>query len=377
MSSIALKEPGKIDIPVDMEAILNTLATVIMVIDKESSIIYVNNPGEQFFQNTAANLKDHHLYELIPSDSPLFTLIEQARNSSSTISEYSITIESPRIRRRLVNIQANMLGDSPGWVVVAMQEHSIADKIDRQMNNRGAARSITAMASMLAHEVKNPLSGIRGAAQLLEDNSTPQDRTLTKLICDEVDRICELVDRMGIFQDCLPLERTGVNIHKVLDRVCQLAKNGFASHARIVTEFDPSLPLVLGNSDQLIQVFINLLKNAAEAIPQTGGEIVIKTAFKHGVHFAMPTSESQLHLPLAVTIQDNGEGIPDDIQSYMFDPFATSKAKGSGLGLALVAKIIGDHGGIVEFESQSRRTVFRVLLPMFSAKNHKSVGELQ
>ncbi len=368
MSSIALKEVHKIDPPVDMETILNTLATIIMVIDEESSIIYVNNPGEQFFQNTAANLKGHHLYDLIPADSPIFTLIEQARHSSNAISEYSITIETPRISRRLVNIQANALSDSQGWVVVAMQERSIADKIDRQMNNRGAARSITAMASMLAHEVKNPLSGIRGAAQLLEDNSTPQDRTLTRLICDEVDRICALVDRMGIFQDCLPLERTGINIHKVLDRVCKLAENGFASHTRIVTDFDPSLPLVLGNSDQLIQVFLNLFKNAAEAVPETGGEIVVKTAFKHGVHFAMPTSDRQLHLPLVVTIQDNGEGIPEDIQNHLFDPFVTSKSKGSGIGLALVAKIIGDHGGIVDFESQYRKTIFRVLLPMFTAE---------
>jgi two-component system nitrogen regulation sensor histidine kinase GlnL len=304
------------------------------------------------------------LVELLPGDSPVFALIESVRRTGASVSEYGVGVDTPRLGQRVLTVQAAPLGDEPGYVVLTLQGRSIAAKIDRQLTHRSAARSVTAMAAMLAHEVKNPLSGIRGAAQLLEENAGTADRELTRLICDEADRICALVDRMDVFSDRRPLERAPVNIHEVLERVRRAAQSGFARNIRFIEEYDPSLPPVHGNRDLLIQVFLNLVKNAAEAAPAQGGEIILSTAFQHGIRLAVAGSDSRVHLPLVISVTDNGDGIPEDLRPHLFDPFVSTKHNGSGLGLALVAKVIGDHGGVIEFDSQPRRTSFRVFLPM-------------
>ncbi len=357
------------------DSILNALAVAVVVVDGSGTILRVNSAGEQLLQSGADYLKGRPLMELLPSDNPIFSLIEQVRTEGLAVSEYGVTLESPRIGKHFVNLQATPLDENAGSVVVTLQHRSIADKIDRQLTHRGAARSVMAMSAMLAHEVKNPLSGIRGAAQLLEQNSSPDDKNLTTLIREEVDRICGLVDRMEVFSDSGPLQREGVNIHQVLDRVEQLAKNGFGKHLRYVANYDPSLPLVYGNRDQLVQVFLNLVKNAAEAAPIEGGEITLETAYQHGVRFAVPGSNSRIHLPLRVSVKDNGEGIPDDIKVHLFDPFVTSKPQGSGLGLALVAKIISDHGGVIECDSKPKHTEFRVMLPVAEGATETAAGE--
>ena len=357
------------------EEVLNALSTAIVVVDRHGAIAQANGAAEQFFKASAQHLKDQALSSLLPEDSPLFALIEQVRNEGTPVTEYGVPLVTPRIGRHFVNIQATPLPETPDWVVVGFQERSIADKMDRQLTHRGSARSITAMAAMLAHEVRNPLSGIRGAAQLLEQGATAEDKPLTQLIRDEVDRICILVDRMEAFSDSGPIERQAVNIHQVLDRVRRLAQNGFGRHVTFQEAYDPSLPPVLGNRDQLVQVFLNLVKNATEAAPETGGRIVLTTRYSQGIRFAVPGSDDRVHLPLLISIQDNGDGIPDDIQADIFNPFVTSKPKGKGLGLALVAKIIGDHRGIIEFDSSAKSTEFRVMLPMAGKETGKDAPQ--
>lgn len=366
MADTAVKLNKKQTGTVSGDTVLGALALAVAVVDAQGAVSYVNGAAEQLFHASSGYLIGHPLTEILPEDNPLFSLISQVRGEMSRVAEYGLTLESPRIGRHFMNVEASPLPDDPGHVILVFQERSIADKIDRQITQRGTARSMTAMAAMLAHEVKNPMSGIRGAAQLLEQTATDADRPLTTLIRDEVDRVCELIDRMGVFSDGLPLNRKAVNIHKVLNHVRKIAENGFGRRIRFVEAYDPSLPPVFGNRDQLVQVFLNLVKNAVEAAPETGGEVVLSTAYRHGVRFALPGSTSRVHLPLMISVQDNGEGIPDDLRPHLFEPFVTTKINGSGLGLPLVAKIIDDHGGVIEFDSNAGRTVFRVMLPVAS-----------
>ena len=349
---------------IEPAAILAVLPDPVLVVDIAARIVYANAAAENFFEASAATLQGLALKELLPEDNPLFALIDSVRATGHSVSEYGVTIETPRLRSHIVTVQATPLAEDRAGVVVLFQQRSIADTIDRQLTHRNAARSVTAMAAMLAHEVKNPLSGIRGAAQLLEENAQPADRELTRLICDEADRVCALVDRMEVFSDRRPIDRVPVNIHEVLGRVRLVAQSGFARHVRFVEDYDPSLPPVHGNRDLLIQAFLNLIKNAAEAVPAQGGEIQVTTAYRHGVRLAVAGSDERVHLPLVVNIVDNGDGIPEDLRAHLFDPFVTTKHHGTGLGLALVAKVVGDHGGVIEFESQPRRTVFRICLPV-------------
>lgn len=348
----------------DAAAVVNSLADAVFVIDAEKRLTFVNQAAEQLLGAGARVLVGESLDTLIPSDNPLFSIIKQVETTGSTVSETGVRLESPRIGTHQVSVRAAPLPETPSSIVLTLHERSMAEQIDRQLTHRNAARSVTAMAAMLAHEVKNPLSGIRGAAQLLEDGATPEERELTRLICDEADRIVALVNRMEIFSDERPLARAPVNIHEVLDHVQKIAQTGFARDIKILREYDPSLPQVFGNRDQLVQVFLNLVKNAAEAVPEIGGEICLQTRYRHGLRLTVPGSTDRVELPMEIIVRDNGSGVPEDLRTHLFDPFVTTKQNGSGLGLALVAKIIGDHGGIIDVNSEPGRTEFHTMLPM-------------
>jgi len=350
------------------ESILGALPAATLVVDDAHAIRYANGAAEQLFQSSAPMMVGGLLADLLPPHAQLLALVEQASSSDTPMSAYGVILDTPKTGIRTMSVHVAPIVDNPGWVVISLQEQTRALKIGQQLEHRNSARSMTAMAALLAHEVKNPLSGIRGAAQLLGQSAPEEDRKLTQLICDEADRIVALVNRMEVFSDDRPLEREPVNIHVVLERVRRLAENGFAAGVKFIERYDPSLPPVSGNHDQLVQVFLNLVKNAAEAVPSKGGEIILSTSFQPGVRVAVSGSLGRIQLPLVVTVQDNGPGIPEDLHPYLFDPFVTTKPKGSGLGLALVAKIISDHGGIIEFESSRARTIFKIMLPIVTGE---------
>jgi two-component system nitrogen regulation sensor histidine kinase GlnL len=343
--------------------IAGALPMPVIVVGPKLEIVYVNPAAEQFFQSGSGPLLKQTLKDLIPFGSPVIQLVGQALERRASVGERHVDLSTPRHGEHLADVTVTPLIDPEGTVVITLQERSLAQRIDRQLLARGAVRSMHGMAAVLAHEIKNPLAGIRGAAQLIEESLAPNERELTQLIQSETDRIRGLIDRMESFGDTRAFPRAPVNIHEVLDRVRRVAETSFARNVSFVETFDPSLPRVLGDRDQLIQVFLNLVRNAADALPESGGEITLTTAYRHGVKFGAAVAGERLSLPLEVTVRDNGSGIPSDLTPYIFDPFVTTKRGGSGLGLALVAKIIGDHGGVIECDSVPRRTVFRILLP--------------
>ncbi|WP_445177184.1 two-component system sensor histidine kinase NtrB [Rhizorhapis sp. SPR117] len=284
-------------------------------------------------------------------------------NTDKPLSAYDVHVHAGRMAAMEVDLMISPIAEHDGWRVVAIHAHSQAQNI---AHRRAASGTAMGAAAILAHEIKNPLSGIRGAAQLLEASVDDDSATLTQLICHEVDRIAALIDRMQHFTTDQPLTCRSENIYPLLDRAVELAAAGFAKNVKLVRQYDPSLPFAEINGDAFVQIMLNLLKNAAEALELVDkGEILITTAFRHGV-FVMVEGKGNALLPIEIRISDNGPGVPDHIREHLFSPFISGKRDGQGLGLALVDKLVRDMNGLVQYsrEPDSGRSVFRILLPM-------------
>jgi two-component system nitrogen regulation sensor histidine kinase GlnL len=345
---------------------LNAMTQPVLICDAQNKIISANYAAQDFFQTSENLLRRQRIDDHVAPSSPLLELLQYVHTRQAASSEHRIAIGNVNLpKERLVDVHVAPLGGDTTNVVITMYERTMADKIDKQLTSQGAARQVTGLAAMLAHEIKNPLSGIKGAAQLLEQSAAEDDRPLAQLVQREVERIVKLVDRMEVFGDERHPDLKPINIHAVLNHVILLAENGFAKEIPIDKNFDPSLPDVLGNWDQLVQVYLNLIKNAAEAVKaEPKGLIRVSTAYRPGIRVGVPGTRERLSLPLEITIEDNGPGIDDDLLPHIFEPFVSSKKTGGGLGLAMVAKLIGAHGGIVDVDYVGDRTMFRTLLPI-------------
>jgi two-component system nitrogen regulation sensor histidine kinase GlnL len=323
-------------------------------------LLAANEAAEALFGHGLPLLNRKKLAPAQP-DTPLAALIERARQASAPVRERRLEIGLPG--HAPIEAEAAATPLPHGAVLLTLATKHSDPALDRSLDLRSAA----GMGRTLAHEIKNPLAGIRGAAQLMKMAAGPEDAALAQVIVDETDRIKRLVDRVEAFSSDRAPQRAPVNIHKVLDRVRTLISSGIGEGMIIRESYDPSLPPAWGEEDQLIQIFLNLAKNAAEAAHSRGddrGEVTISTAYRHGARLRSANGRDPRGAPLEVRIQDNGPGVPADLKDHLFDPFITTKPQGTGLGLTLVAKLVADHEGMIDFESEPGRTVFRVRLPV-------------
>ena len=348
------------------ESVWNALPQAAVILDDQDMFTRVNGAAESFLGLSARALMKRKAGEVFGAASRVMDLVGQARRGPGvSVGEHGMQLTLPDRPPSIVDLHVCSLPDLPGATLLMIHPQSIAERMDRSLTHRAAARSVIGLSAMLAHEIKNPLAGISGAAQLLSMQLGDGETELCELIREEADRVAKLLEKVEQFGDNRPMALEPVNIHDVLDKAKLSAKSGFGSHVRIVEEFDPSLPPTAGDPDQLMQVFLNLLKNAAEAAPKVGGMVSIRTSFRPGIRMAAPSGRRE-SLPLQILISDNGPGVPDSLKRDIFEPFVTSKSSGSGLGLALVSKIVADHGGVVECESDPGWTTFRLLLPVWS-----------
>ena len=343
-------------------ALWSSLPVPALLLDCDDIIISSNPAAESFLNMSAKSLNGQKLWEKVMIDAPLEAPFQRARANRTSLFVNDVDVGSGERAPMLCNLQFAPLQGSDDAMIVMISPREIASRINQNHSSGKAAKSAIGMAEMLAHEIKNPLAGITGAAQLLSMGLSVEDQEMTDLIVAESRRIVKLLEQVEQFGNLRPPLLKPVNIHDILDRARQSAAVGFGAHMLFIEEYDPSLPQTLADADQLLQVFLNLLKNASEA-NKDGGAIRLHTFYDTSLRVRR-SDGTQSRLPLQVEIIDDGPGLPPAIADDIFEPFVSGKENGTGLGLALVSKLIGDAGGWISVDSVPGRTVFRISLPL-------------
>lgn len=345
------------------ESLWASLPVPAFLLDPGDVISEVNLAAEAFLNASVRSLKGSPFFDKLAIDAPIEESFRRVRTDQALLFINNVDVSSGERPPVQCNIQIAPMIGMPGFVLLLMESRSVADRLGRALSAKSAAKSAIGMAEMLAHEIKNPLAGITGAAQLLSMNLDGEDRDLTDLIVGEARRIVKLLEQVEQFGNLSPPDRRAVNLHDLLDRARKSAMVGVAANMRFVEDYDPSLPPTWADGDQMLQVFQNLLKNAAEAAGKSGGTIRIRTFYEMSLKLRRKDG-SQASLPLQIEIIDDGPGIPPEIAQDIFEPFVSGRENGTGLGLALVSKIVSEHDGWISVDSVPGRTVFRISLPL-------------
>jgi len=353
----------------DLTEIFGGLPIAALVLDPQDRVVRANMACEHLLNHSEKAMLGQRLDRIVtPPEGYL------GRRDGHGFAAFDVEIEPTRSPRTRVDFIEQPIAEHPGWRIVTLHQAPTSRRLSVGADRSAGARAAVGAAAMLAHEIKNPLSGIRGAAQLLADDDGADggegQAELTKLITDEVDRIAALIDRMQDFTDTRPPKLAPHNIYPLLDHARRVALAGFARGIIIEERFDPSLPPVMMDKDAFLQVAMNLLKNAAEALKDTPDpKIVLVTQYRHGVAMRPGPDQPRRWLPIEFSVSDNGPGAPADIASHLFEPFVSGKPEGKGLGLPLVEKLVRDMGGVVEYAraGDPEMTVFRVNLPRADA----------
>ena len=331
------------------------------LVDPDDRIAEANPPAESFLNSSVRQLRATPVFDALAIDAPLDDQIKRVRLDQASLFMNNVDVGSGNVVPINCNIQFAPMAGMPGFVLMLLEPRMLAERMGRSMSAKSAAKSAIGMAEMLAHEIKNPLAGIIGASQLLSMNLSAEDQELTDLIVSESRRIVALLEQVEQFGNLRKPERKAVNIHDLLDRARKSSAVGFAAHMKIVEDYDPSLPPTWVDGDQMLQVFLNLIKNAAEASKGAPGTIKLRTFYDMSLR--LRRKDGSAWLPLNVEIVDDGPGLPPEIASEVFEPFVSGRENGTGLGLALVSKIISDQDGWISVDSVPGRTVFRISLP--------------
>ena len=345
-------------------ALWSSLPVPAILIDGSDLIADLNPAAEGFMNNSTKTLLGQPVWDKLAVDAPLEASFKRAREQGTPLFVNDVDVGTGNRPPLVCSLHIAPIQNQPGWMIMLISPRELAGRMTQNHSVKSAAKSAIGMAEMLAHEIKNPLAGITGAAQLLSMNLNKEDLELTDLIVAETRRIVKLLEQVEQFGNLSAPERKPVNIHDVLDRARRSALLGFGGHMKIIEDYDPSLPLAYGDPDQLLQVVLNLVKNASEAAdPQQGGTIRLHTFYEHSFRLRRSDGTGQ-SLPLQIEIIDDGPGLPPDIEGDVFDPFVSGKENGTGLGLALVSKIISDHDGWISVDSVPGKTRFRISLPL-------------
>jgi len=345
------------------DALWATLPVPALLVDSENCILMVNSAGEAFLNASSRSLLGKPVLDRLSIEANIGDTLDRVRHDQGSMFLNNVDVGAGHASPVECNVQIAPVVGGAGEVLLMFEPRHIAVKLGRSLGAKTAARSAIGMAEMLAHEIKNPLAGITGAAQLLSMGLEPEDQELTDLIVVESRRIVALLEQVEQFGNLPPPVRRAVNIHDLLDRAQKSAEVGFAARMRLIEDYDPSLPNTFVDPDQFMQVFLNLLKNAAEAAGPEGGTIRIRTFYDHALRLRR-TDGTGTGLPLQVEICDDGPGLSPEIAAQVFEPFVSGRENGTGLGLALVSKIIADHDGWISVDSVPGETRFRISLPV-------------